>query len=169
MKIKCVFGCFVFLMALAVNASAQLVAGTPVDKLYQQITAADNPEQRMELCLQFEREFPDSPVLVDIYAFLMDIHNQKNETVEAIEYGEKTIQLDPEHVTALMSVARNLSVARQELPKAVQYAERAVSAVEKMKTDNRPGQYTEEQWQQYLESTEAAARNILSYAQTVSP
>jgi len=55
------------------------------------------------------------------------------------------------------------------LPKAVGYAERAVDATVKMKEDPPPPQFTDEQWQQYISTTEAAARSILNYAKSVGP
>ncbi len=169
MKIKCVIGCLTLLMALSVNASAQLIAGSPEDMLYQQITAATDLDQKIQLCLQFEAEFPDSSVLGDIYTLLMDVHNRRNESDQTIEYGEKAIEVDGENVTALMTVARSLSVARQQLPKAVEYAERAVNTIEEMKTGEMPQQFTPETWQAYLTSLEGPARDILSYARAVSP
>jgi len=169
MKIKCGFGCLALLMALSVNASAQLIAGTPEDMLYQQITAATGLDEKIQLCLQFEAEFPESSVIGDVYTLLMDAHNQRNESDQAIEYGEKALEVDGENVTALMTVARSLSVARQQLPKAVEYAERAVNTIEQMKTGEMPQQFTPEQWQAYITSVEGPARDILSYARAVSP
>lgn len=169
MKIKCVFGCLALLLALSVNASAQLIAGTPEDMLFQQITAATDLDGKIELCLQFETEFPDSNVMGDVYTLLMDAHNQKNDSAQTIEYGEKAIEADEANVTALMTVARALSVARQRLPEAVAYAESAVNTIEQMKTGDMPQQFTPETWQAYLTTLEGPARDILSYARAVSP
>ena len=96
MKIKCVFACLALLLALSVNASAQLIAGTPEDMLYQQITEATDLDQKIELCLQFEAEFPEASVLGDVYTLLMDAHNQRNESAQTIEYGEKAIEVNGE-------------------------------------------------------------------------
>ena len=126
-------------------------------------------DQKMELCLQFETEFPDSSVLGDVYTLLMDAHNQRNESDQTIEYGEMALERDGENVTALMTVARTLSVARQQPAKAVDYAERAVNTIEEMKTGDMPQQFTPETWQAYLTSLEGPARDILSYARAVSP
>ncbi len=169
MKIKCVLGCFALLLALSVNASAQLIAGTPEDMLYQRITEASDLDQKAELCLQFVADFPESSVLGDVYTLLMDLHNQRDEADQTIEYGEKAIEMNGENVTALMTVARTLSVARQQPAKAVDYAERAVSTIEEMKTGEMPQQFTPDQWQAYLTSLEGPARDILSYARAVSP
>ncbi len=162
-------GCFVLLLAFATSASAQLVAGSPEDRLYQQITSTDDPDQKMALCLDFEEQFGDSDVVVDIYNMLVAIHNQRNETDKVIEFGEKAIAMDADNVSALMAVARSYALQRKQLPKAVGYAERAVSAAERMGDETPPPQYSDEQWQEYVAATEAAARSILNYARSVRP
>jgi hypothetical protein len=169
MKIKCALSCLALLLAFSVNVSAQLIAGSPEDRLYEQISAATDPQEKIDLCLQFEDEFPESTVLGDVYTILMDTYNRGNSPSQTIEFGEKAIELDGNNVTALMTVARTLSVERQELPKAVQYAQRAVDRIEEMKAEDPPPQFTADSWQQYIESLEGPARNILSYARTVSP
>ena len=160
---------FVALMfTLGNRASAQLVAGSPEDKLYQQIIAADNPADKEKLCLNFESQFSESDVVVDIYIMLMEIHGQRNDDGKVVEYGEKAITKDPANISALMTVSRTLAVARRLLPKAVSYAERAVAAAAALREKSPPPQYTEEQWMQYVQATERAARSILSYARSIS-
>ena len=162
-------GCLALLLAVATNASAQLVAGSAEDKLYQQINATDDPDQKMALCLDFEKQFGESDVVVDIYNMLVSIHNSRNESDKVIEFGEKAIARDADNVSALMAVARSYALKRQQLPRAVGYAERAVDATVKMKEDPPPPQFTDDQWQQYISTTEAAARSILNYAKSVGP
>ena len=161
------FGCVVLFVAVAMNASAQLVAGSPEDRLYQQIAAAADPEEKERLCLEFEQQFSESDVVVDIYVMLMEIYGQRNDNSKLIEFGEKAIEMDDDNISALMTVSRTLAVARQQLPKAVQYGERAVAAAESLSDQAPPPQYSQEQWMQYVESTLSAARSILSYARSV--
>ena len=162
------FGCVALFLAVATNASAQLIAGSPEDRLYQQITAAADPEEKERLCLEFEQQFSESDVVVDIYVMLMEIYGQRNDNSKLIEFGEKAIEMDDDNISALMTVSRTLAVARQQLPKAVQYGERAVAAAEGLSEQAPPPQYSQEQWMQYVESTVSAARSILSYARSVS-
>ena len=162
-------GCVGLLLAFASSAEAQLIAGSPEDKLYQQITATDDPDQKMALCLEFEKQFSESDVVVDIYNMLVVIHNSRNESDKVIEFGEKAIAMDEDNVSALMAVARSYALKRQQLPKAVGYAERAVTETVKMKDEPPPPQFTDEQWQEYVSTTEDAARSILNYAKSVGP
>lgn len=160
-------GFVIFLLANVTTASAQLVAGSPEDRLYQQITSATDSAQKEQLCLQFASEFGASEVVVDIYVMLMEIYGQRNENGKAIEYGEKAIEMDDDNITALMTVSRTLAVARRLLPKALRYAERAVAAAENLGDRPPPPGYTQDSWMAYVSSTVSAARNILNYARSV--
>jgi len=161
-------GFVVLSLAWVTNASAQLIAGSPQDRLYQQISAAANPEEKERLCLEFEAQFSESDVVVDIHVMLMEIYVQRNDSGKVIEFGEKAIERDDDNIAALMTVSRTLAVARQQLPKAVRYGERAVAAAENLGDQPPPPQYSQEQWMQYVESTLSAARTILSYARSIS-
>lgn len=168
-KVIVALSAVVLILGLSSDAAAQLIAGSPEDKLYQQIIGENTPDKKMPLCLEFEKQFPQSKVLSDIYLMLMDMHRQKNETAKVLEYGEKVIKVDPDNITALMDVARNLSMQKRNLDRAVQYAQRAVELAVKLKGQPAPAQYTEDQWKQYVDSTDSAARSILAYARSVRP
>jgi len=165
-----VCGFTVLLLAFAASASAQIVAGSPEDNLFQQITAADSLARKVELGQQFEAEFPGSPtpVLVSVYTLLMNAYEQQQEYPSAVEYGEKIVAKDPENVNAYMALCRYLSVnLRDDLSKAVEYGERAVSLAEGLKDREPPSNYTPEQWEAYTRDTENYAQSILSYARTI--
>ena len=167
---KSVCGCAIVLMALAVDVSAQLVAGSPEDALFQQITAATSPEEKIALANQFEREFTDASdsIMVSLFSILMDSYERQQEHRQALAYGEQIIDLDPDNVDAYMALCRFLSVnLREDLDQAVEYGERAVSLAEALSDQEVPPNYTPEQWQAYASQTEEYARNILSYARTI--
>jgi len=69
--------CVVFVMGLATSAYAQLVAGSPEDAAYTKIVGEENPDAKTTLLLDFEKQFPQSKVLPDIYVMLMGIYQQK--------------------------------------------------------------------------------------------
>ena len=161
--------CLVFVLGVASRARAQLIAGSPEDKAFEKILAENNPDAKAALLLDFEKQFPRSKVLPDIYVMLMTIYQQKNDTAKVVDFGEKAIKIDGQNVTALLAVSRNYAIERKNLDKAVDYAQKAVDAITKMKTQPPPPQYTDEQWKSYLESTDQAARGMLSYAKSVRP
>ena len=161
--------CVVFVVGLVPSAYAQLVAGSPEDAAYTKIVAENNPDAKTTLLLDFEKTFPQSRVLPDIYVMLMTIYQQKNDMVKANDFGERAIKLDAENITALLAVSRNYSIERKNLDKAVQYAQKAVELTVKMKNQPPPPNYTPDQWKSYLDSTEQAAKSMLAYAKSLNP
>ena len=167
---KTICGCFIIVLALAAEASAQLVAGSPEDFLFQQILAAPSPAEKITLGNQFVEQFPDVPtrITVSVYSVMMNGHESQQEYREALSFGERIIELDPNNVNAYMALCRYLSVnLHEDLDQAVEYGERAVSLAEALSTQDPPPNYTPEQWAAYSAQTEEYARSILSYARTI--
>lgn len=161
--------CVVFFLGVVTNASAQvtLIAGSPEDKAFTAATNETNPDTKVNLLLAFEKQFPQSKALPDIYLALMDVYNQKNDRAKVVETGEKTIKIDPENFSALMSVSRNYAIEKKNLAVAAQYAQHAADAVAKKKTEPR---YTEDAgWKTYLDSIDAAAKANLAFVKSVKP
>jgi hypothetical protein len=169
MKTKVLTLCVVLVLGSYSSAFAQLVAGSPEDKAFEKILAETNADAKATLLLDYEKQFPQSRVLSDIYAMLMEVYRQKNDTAKMTEFGEKVIKIDANNVTALMAVARSYSLERRNPDVAVQYAQRAVDTVAKMRTQPPPANFTAEQWKTYIDSTELAAKSILAYAQSLRP
>jgi hypothetical protein len=159
--------CVAFVLGSFSSAYAQLVAGSPEDKAFEKILAEANPDAKATLLLDYEKQFPQSKVLPDIYGMLMEVYRQKNDTAKVIEFGEKVIKIDQNNVTALMAVSRNYSLERKNLEVAVQYAQRAVESVAKMRSQAPPANFTADTWKTYLDSTDQAAKSILAYAQSL--
>ncbi len=102
--------CVVFVWGLVSSANAQVQAGSPEDKAFQKIDAENNIDAKIALLLAFEKEFPQSKALREAYLQLVQIYQQKNDQTKIIEYGEKTIRLDPSNLVALLTVARAYSL-----------------------------------------------------------
>ena len=162
--------CFVFVLALASTAMAQLIAGSPEDKAFEKIVAENNPDAKMTLLLDYEKQFPQSKALSDVYIMQLTIYQQKNDAAKVIDVGEKAIKIDGENLTALLAVSRNYSLERKNLDRAIQYAQKAVDTVAKMKSLPTPPQYSSaDQWKEYLEGMDSTAKSILAYAKALKP
>jgi tetratricopeptide (TPR) repeat protein len=161
--------CIAFVLAIAPTAIAQLLVGSPEDKLYQQILDEKTADKKAQLLLNFEKNFPQSKVLPDVYVNLMGIYQRQGEQAKTIDFGEKAIKLDSENVSALMAVAREYAIQRKNLDRALQYAQKAVNSAVKMKAQPAPESFAPEQWKQYVENTEDAARSILLYVKSIRP
>src|SRR6185295_19544807 len=96
--------CVVFVWGLVSIANAQVQAGSPEDKAFQKIDAENNADAKIALLVDFEKQFPQSKSLREAYLQLVEIYQQKNEGSKVIEYGEKTIKLDPANLPALLMV-----------------------------------------------------------------
>jgi len=169
---KYVCGYVTLILALAIPSFAQLVAGSPEDALFRQISGAATPDEKISLGQQFEQQFGDAPpaVMASVFTIMMSSYEQMRDYRQALAYGEKIVQRDPENVNAYMSMCRFLSVnLKEDLSKAIEYGERAVSLAGEMKDKEAPPNYTAEQWDTYTSQTETYARSILTYARTVQP
>jgi hypothetical protein len=146
------------------QVAAQIIAGTPEDKLFQQIIPETNPDAKLQMLIDFEKRFPQSKVLPDVYLMIIDVYRQRDDRVKIIEYGEKTLAADKNNVTAMMVLSRNYALEGKNIDRALMLAEQAVDLVGKMKAQPTPARYTEVQWKEYLQSTEGAAQSMLEYA-----
>ena len=161
--------CAVFILGLAFRANAQLTANGPEDKALSASEDEKNPALKLQLLLDFVKNFPNSQALPAAYSMLMNIYKDRNDTLKVNEFGEKTIKLDPDNIDALMAVSRNYALSKTNLDRAVQYAQRAVNAGAKKRGTAPPPNYTAAQWKQYWDSLDQSARGLLAYAKGVKP
>ena len=170
MKTKVVLTlCVVFVWGLVSSVNAQVQAGSPEDKAFQQIDAEANVDSKLSLLLKFEKDFPQSRALRDVYLAVIPIYQQKNDQGKVIEFGEKLIKVDADNLSALLTLSRAYSLERKNLDRAVQYAEKAVVITGQLKKQAPQNGYSDEQWKQYLESNEQLAKSYLSYARSLKP
>jgi hypothetical protein len=174
MKTKVVLTlCIVFVLGAASHANAQLVAGSPEELAYTRIEGERNADAKIGLLLEFEKSFPQSRVLPDVYMMLMEAYQGKNDAAKVVDFGERIIKLNNENptlVSALLTVSRNLAVERKQLDKAVQYAQKAVDTVVKLRSQPPPPQYSSDaDWKTYLDSIDSAAKGMLAYAKSLKP
>jgi hypothetical protein len=157
----------IFCLMPPAAGAIQIVAGSQEDRVFQQISAETNADAKLQRLSEFETQFPKSKVLPSIYLMAIELYREKNDTDRIIEYGEKVIKLDEQNVTAMMVLSRSYAMQRKNLDRAVELAEKALDRIGKLKTSAAPSTQTDAQWKAYWDSTEAAARNILNYAQSI--
>jgi tetratricopeptide (TPR) repeat protein len=161
--------CVVFVWGLVSIVSAQVVAGSPEDKAFQLIDAENNVDAKINLLSDFEKQYPQSKALREVYLLQITIYQQKNDQPKIIEAGEKLIKVDADNLSGLLTLSRAYSLERKNLDRAVQYAQKAVDITARLKTQPPQNGYSDEQWKQYLESNEQLARSYLSYARSLRP
>lgn len=159
----------VFVWGLVSNVFAQVHAGSPEDKAFQKIDAENNPDTKITMLLDFEKQFPQSTALKDAYLQLLQIYQEKNDNAKIIEFGEKAIKIDPGNVVALLTVTRAYSLDGKaaSLERAIAYAQRAIDECGKLKTGPPQQGYTDKDWKDYVGRNEDLAKNYLSYAKSL--
>jgi hypothetical protein len=157
--------CVVIVFGLASIAHAQLIAGSPEDKAFTKIEQESNVDQKITLLLDFEKQFPQSKILPDVYRMLEDGYQQKHDNAKVVEVGERAIKLNPEDVDALVNVSYILGITqRQQLDKASTYAQRAIDVIAKLRNAPAPSWMPDDNaWKNHLASRETVARQILDY------
>ena len=161
--------CVVFVWGLVSLANAQVKAGSPEDKAFQKIDAESNNDGKINLLLEFEKQFPTSPALRDAFLQLLQLYTVKNESPKVIEYSEKTLKVDPANIIALLTATRAYSLDGKQasLDRAIQYGQKAEAEIAKLKSGPPQQGYTDDQWKQYITDNEQLAKNYLSYARAL--
>src|SRR5215510_16578865 len=161
--------CVVFVWGLVSFANAQVVAGSPEDKAFQKIDSENNPDAKINLLLEFEKSFPQSKSLREAFLQLVELYQGKNNSAKVIEYSEKVLKVDPNNIAALLKAtyAYSLEGKAGSLDRAIQYGQKAVDEITKLKSGPPQQGYTDEQWKQYIDNNEQLAKNYLSYARSL--
>lgn len=163
-----VMGPIVCLCLAVLQAHAgQVIAGSAEEKSFQKVSSETNPELKLQLIGDFEKQYPRSRVMTNVYLMAIDLYREKSDRTRIIEYGEKVLALDQNNLTAMMVLARNYAIEGKDKDRAVELAQRAYDRVAAMKSGPMPAHYTEVQWKSYIDGSEAAARTILDYTKSI--
>ena len=125
---------------------------------YRDISAEANLDRKIALLLGFEKAYPKSLALPQVYTSLMNIHVTRGDSRGAMNYGEKVIQLDPINVTALVQVSRNYTILQTNPAKAIEYAEKAAAIAARNKTLPPQNGLDAETWRKWAASMDSSAQ-----------
>jgi tetratricopeptide (TPR) repeat protein len=114
-----------------------------------------DPDRAIQMASDFEKKHPNSRGLAHVYAAAGIAYSTKGEAMQAIEYGEKSLKLDPENLRALLLLAPLLPQPQvlasggldkeKKLADAESYAQRALVLIEQV--PRQPSE-TDDQFQQ---------------------
>ncbi len=76
---------------------------------FQTIQAETDPDRRIRMVDEFERNFPNSQILPYVYVQGAEAWQKKGDLKKAVEFGEKGLRLDPENLPALLVVVTSLA------------------------------------------------------------
>jgi tetratricopeptide (TPR) repeat protein len=136
---------------------------SPEDIAFQKIGTESNIDRKTQLLLQFEKDFPRSTRLAEAYVSLMNIYAGKNDAHRTNEYAEKAIRKDPENVNTLIQVSRMYALFQNDMQKAFQHAEKAVTLTKGFNAQSPPQNVDRVAWQKWTASMTASAQSNLAW------
>jgi tetratricopeptide (TPR) repeat protein len=120
----------------------------------QEIQNEQSPDRRIQMVNGFEKKYPSSPLLSYVYTEAARAEQQKDALDEALQYGRKSLKLDPDNTFTLIVMALvmpqpkllkgNPSEASARLTESQADANKALALLEKLQ--KRPDE-TDEQFQ----------------------
>jgi len=136
---------------------------------YQTMENALDPDRRLGMVAEFERRFPESQLMSYVYTQAAKAYQQKGDLDKLLEYGEKSLKLDPDNLFSLLMVAITLPQPRmlqgsavettQRLSLAETYANRALKLIDSV--PSQPNE-TPEQLQKRKASLASDAHTALA-------
>ena len=76
---------------------------------FQTMQNEPDPDRRLRMVEEFEKTFPNSPILPYVYVQGAKACQEKGDLNRAVEYGDKSLKLDPDNLPALILVATSLA------------------------------------------------------------
>jgi len=135
---------------------------------FRDIQNESEPDHRLRTVGEFEKKFPNSPLLSYVCTTAAKTHEESGDFEAALKYGEKSLKLDPDNTFALVAVALALpqpkmlngkpDEVRARLSQAAANANRALTLLEK--SPKQPNE-TDEQFQQRKNSIASDAHFAL--------
>ena len=135
---------------------------------YQTLQAELDPDKKLRMVEEFEKQFPNSQLLSYVYTQAASACQQKNDLNGILSYGEKSLKLDPDNTYSLILVAITLpqpqmqrvepAEAAKRLAKADEDAKRALALMDKLA--KRPNE-TDEQFQKRKAALQSEAHAAL--------
>jgi len=94
---------------LATATGAQLQVSPKEGMAFQTMQNELDPDRRLLMVDEFEKEFPNSQILPHVYAQGAKASQEKGDFNKSVEYGERSLKLDPDNLAALLVVAVSVS------------------------------------------------------------
>ncbi|MEE9234152.1 MAG: tetratricopeptide repeat protein [Candidatus Acidoferrales bacterium] len=146
---------------------------TPEEQLaIEELMRADNAQERLDLALQFLENYPESVFRGRAYATAAEAYRMINDYAQAIEYGERALELSPQDAVTMIIVADSLVESslptrenyQDQLARAQDYVARALEILPELfaAMEHRP-EVPEEEYLRQQNYVEAQAHAVLGY------
>lgn len=125
------------------GAQAGMLYVTPEEaQAYRAILNELDPDRALQMVQDFGTSYPQSLLLSWVYAFAANAYQQKGELENVVEYGEKSLKLNPDNLASLIIMATILPQPRlmqpasldkeKRLAEAEGYAQQALELIDKL-------------------------------------
>ena len=132
---------------------------------YLRITIETGIDRKLNMLLTFQKDFPQSQALPEIFETLMYTYS-KHKDFPAVSYTQKRLKEDAANVTALIQTSKS-HLQQGDLQTALRYADQAVSVTTAMKNRRPPAPYDGPAWESWVRRLEVDAdRNLASIKKT---
>lgn len=100
------------------NAKTALLTGAtgaPLQATYEEamgfVTLQDemDPDKKLRMVDEFAERFPKSQLLSYVYTQAARVYQQKRDLTKVLEYGEKSLKLDPDNIFTMLILAASLA------------------------------------------------------------
>ena len=109
---------------------------------YNKLKSEKDPDAIIKESEAFAQQYPKSPLLAYVYAIEATAYQEKNDAENVVKYGEKSLDLDPKNLVALLLVSQvlpqpqmlNVADAEKEkrLSAAADYAAKALQEIDQL-------------------------------------
>lgn len=127
------------------------------------IRAERNIETKLRMMLEFEKSYPKSKMLPDVYPQLIEAYIVQGNLAAALRYGDLALKQNPNSVTALIQVSRTRALLQGDLRAALDVAQKAVASADRMKKQPSDGSMSAAEWSQWTSALEQGARSNLDW------
>ena len=129
---------------------------------FQLLPRVSDPGKRLDLLDKFVKAYPgeaDKNARQIDYAYFI-AYKMENKADKAVEYGEKTLAVDPDNLVVRNLLAYDYATGRTNADKAVEYAKKALELAGQMK---KPEGLSDAQFQQERDNQSGMAHLSLGY------
>jgi tetratricopeptide (TPR) repeat protein len=161
-----ILGVFIAVCALPARAqigkSVSVPAGTPEDKALTEIYAASDPAQKIALLDKFAADFGKGDLLLLADEMYTSTYLEQKDYDKALEYGEKTMVLDPDDMGTAVAMVRAAD-GKGDAQKVFDNGERVEGIISRYTAAPPPEGVTTDAWKKQQADTLAGVKNEIDY------
>lgn len=139
-------------------------AGTPEDKALQEISAATDPEKKLELLAKFVAEFGNSDVVLAAYELYIAHYQGEKNYAKTCEIADRALAYDPDNFGIAFSALRTAQESN-DAAKLYHYGKTLAGIVSRFKARPAPQGMDAESWQSKKSATLAELEDNIAYTE----